>query len=137
MVKPIILVSNDNSLTKTRLSLRRAWNGTAANDNSRKIGGFRAANNAGDVLLRKNYSCGGPNPLNNLHFRQNLSFMRSANKSDCDGTNIEASSCNVKYVYDSSDFIRYAKEKAINNNYNETSYGGSNRGDYVFRRRHY
>ena len=63
--------------------------------------------------------------------------MRSGNKSDCDDSGKEASSCNVKFVYDSSDFIRYAKEKAIHKNYNETSYGGSNRGDYVFRSRRY
>ena len=43
-----------------------------------------------------------------------------------------AYSGNQKYVYDSSDFIRYKKLKAINNNYNESSYGGSNNGSYSF-----
>jgi len=137
MVKPIILATNDNSLTKSRFTLRRVWNGTNANNAKRQIGGFRSALNAGDPLLRMNYSCGGPNQLNNLNIRQNLSLMRAGVKNDCDDSDIPASSCNVKYVYDSSDFSRYLKERALQKNYNEVSYGGSNRGDYVFRNRHY
>lgn len=137
MVKPIVVATNDNSLPKIRLTLRRAWNGTNANDTSRKIGGFRSVLNAGDPLLRTNYSCGGPSQLNNLNIRQNLSLMRAGVKSECDGSDTPASSCNVKYVYDSSDFSRYLKERALQKNYDEVSYGGSNRGEYVFRNRHY
>jgi hypothetical protein len=39
-------------------------------------------------------------------------------------TNIPAAACNVKYVYDSSDYITYLKQRAVNKNYNDLSYGG-------------
>ena len=42
----------------------------------------------------------------------------------CDGSGIPPASCNVKYVYDSSNYTRYMKEKAINKVYNDLSYGG-------------
>ena len=50
-------------------------------------------------------------------------------------TSIPASACNVKWVYDSSDYITYLKQKAINKNYNDLSYGGddSNASQSVFR----
>jgi hypothetical protein len=40
-------------------------------------------------------------------------------------TSIPAAACNVKYVYDSSDYTTYLKQKAINKNYNDLSYGGN------------
>ena len=40
-------------------------------------------------------------------------------------TSIPASACNVKWVYDSSDYITYLKQKAINKNYNALTYGGN------------
>ena len=39
---------------------------------------------------------------------------------------------NPKYVYDSSDFIKYKKLKSINKNYNDSSFGGSNNGSFSF-----
>ena len=38
--------------------------------------------------------------------------------------NIPAAACNVKYVYDSSDYTTYLKQRAVNKNYNDLSYGG-------------
>jgi hypothetical protein len=38
--------------------------------------------------------------------------------------NVPAAACNVKYVYDSSDYITYLKQRAINKNYNDLSNGG-------------
>ena len=38
---------------------------------------------------------------------------------------IPAAACNTKYVYDSSDYTTYLKQKAINKNYNDLSYGGN------------
>ena len=43
----------------------------------------------------------------------------------CDGSGIQPSSCNVKFVADVSTYTRYLKEKAINKNYNDNSYGGN------------
>ena len=37
---------------------------------------------------------------------------------------VTASACNVKFVYDSSDYVTYLKQKAINKNYNDLTYGG-------------
>jgi hypothetical protein len=44
----------------------------------------------------------------------------------CDGTNVPASSCNVKFVADSSDYVTYKKQRAVNVNYNDKSFGGDN-----------
>jgi hypothetical protein len=44
----------------------------------------------------------------------------------CDNTGVPASACNVKYVYDSSDYIRYKKQSSFVKNYNDISYGGDN-----------
>ena len=82
--------------------------------------------NAGDLLSRPNYSCGGP--CQTFQSRPGLFGLKGHFghiQSQCDGTGIPPSSCNVKYVYDSSDYIRYAKEKAINKNYNDASFGGN------------
>jgi hypothetical protein len=38
---------------------------------------------------------------------------------------IPAAACNTKYVYDSSDYTTYLKQKAVNKNYNDLSYGGN------------
>jgi hypothetical protein len=42
----------------------------------------------------------------------------------CDGTGVPPASCNVKYVYDSSDYTTYLKQKALAKTYNNLSYGG-------------
>ena len=39
---------------------------------------------------------------------------------------------NPRYVYDSSDYIRFRKLQAKNRNYNDSSFGGSNNGSYTF-----
>ena len=33
---------------------------------------------------------------------------------------------NPKYVYDSSNYVRFKKLQAVNRNYNDSSYGGEN-----------
>jgi hypothetical protein len=38
--------------------------------------------------------------------------------------NIPSATCNVKYVYDSSDYVTYLKQKAVNKNYNDYTFGG-------------
>jgi hypothetical protein len=115
---------------RTRFTLRDAWNttqyaGQNGAINKRIIGPFRAVNNAGDVLSRKNYSCGGTcqtfQSRPNLH---GLSGRFGAIQSNCDETMVPPSACNVKYVYDSSDYIRYVKYRASNRNYNDRSNGG-------------
>jgi hypothetical protein len=45
---------------------------------------------------------------------------------------VGASSTNVKYVYDSSDFVTFRRQQAINRNYNDLKNGGDDHnGSYV------
>jgi len=96
---------------------------------------FRAVNNAGDLLSRENYSCGGtcqtPQSRPGLH---GLSTHFGAVSTSCTPSaaynslqlikDIPAAACNVKYVYDSSDYVTYLKQKAVVKNYNDLSNGG-------------
>jgi hypothetical protein len=124
-----------------RFTLKNAWNTTYPSqlkrDNLSKpiTTPFRAINNAGDLLSRENYSCGGNcqtfqsrpglRGLKN-HFGsiQDTCIPSAAYNSLQLIKNIPAAACNVKYVYDSSDYITYLKQKAVNKNYNDISYGG-------------
>jgi len=124
-----------------RFTLKNAWNTTYPSqlkrDNlTRSITTpFRAVNNAGDLLSRDNYSCGGP--CQTSQHRPGLSGLKQrfgAVSKTCVPSaaynslqllaDIPSATCNVKYVYDSSDYIRYLKQKAVNQNYNDYSYGG-------------
>jgi hypothetical protein len=124
-----------------RYTLKNAWNTTypsqlKRNDLTRPITTpFRAVNNAGDLLSRENYSCGGScqtpqsRPgLNGLktHFGSvSVSCTPSAAYNSLQLIkNVPPAACNVKYVYDSSDYITYLKQKAVNKNYNDLSNGG-------------
>jgi len=121
-----------------RFSLTQAWN---TNYNYQLIVAnkklaqtpFRAVNNSGDLLSRKSYSCGGS--CQSFQSRPGLRGLKGAFgsiKSSCDGTDIPPASCNTKYVYDSSDYVTYLKQKAINKNYNDISNGGNlNSGSQV------
>ena len=99
------------------------------------IGSFRAVNNAGDILSRQNYSCGGTcqsfqsRPgLNGLRNRfGSISTACTADvfySSNQVNPAVPASACNTKFVYDGSDFIRFRRNQAINRNYNDRSFGG-------------
>ena len=121
--------------------LTRAWNGPYAAGASgqtsmtsgRKpaLGAFRLVNNAGDYLARQEYSCGGSTQTNAS--RPGMARLIGSVKSNCkDPTGIPPSTCNTKFVYDSSDFIRFRKQQAINRNRTDYSYGGDhNNASYV------
>lgn len=83
---------------------------------------FRAFNNSGDLLGRVHYSCGGPNPtsVSKPGYARNIGSMFN----NCDNTGVPAASCNVKWVADSSDYVKFKKLSAINKNYNDLGYGG-------------
>ena len=121
---------NDDDFAQNRFILRQAWNTTYKRSvNYKKIAvtPFRAVTNSGDLLSRPAYSCGGP--CQTFQSRPGMFGLRSAFghiADNCDGTGIPPSSCNVKYVYDSSNYTRYMKEKAINKLYNDLSFGGDN-----------
>jgi hypothetical protein len=124
-----------------RYILKNAWNTTypsqlARSDLKRSITTpFRAVNNAGDLLSRENYSCGGScQTFQSRPGLKGLSQRFGSVQSTCFpsavystlqlNNKIPAAACNVKFVYDSSDYITYLKQKAINKNYNDLSYGG-------------
>jgi hypothetical protein len=114
----------------TRFTLREAWNGAAASGtvNNRTVAAtpFRAVNNAGDLLNRKDYTSGGSSQISSL--RGGLTGWKSmagAIQSEPDKTGIPSSTCNVKYVYDGSDYTTFKKLQAINRNYNNSSFGGN------------
>jgi hypothetical protein len=114
----------DESLS--RRVLRSSWNQQNAvgtiNGQSRVITPFRAVNNLGDFLSRKNYVCGGPNQVNAS--KPGWKGRIGSIISNCDGSNIEGASCNPRFVPDSSDYITYKKQRAMNVNYNDYSFGG-------------
>jgi hypothetical protein len=131
--KQSVLNYKDNSITIMRRELRKAWNTSYArgevNGYKRQIGPFRAVTNSGDFLSRENYVCGGSEPSNGMKVGLGRRFGSILSK--CDGTGIPASNTNVKYVPDSSDYIKYKRQSAYNRNYDDVSFGGYNNSAYV------
>ena len=111
----------DSGDAMNRKLLRSAWNNENAvgviNGNSRVVTPFRAVNNSGDFLSRKDYICDGPNQLKSA--KPGLAGRMGSILSNCDGSGVEAASTNVKFVADSSDYIRYKKQRAVVRNYDD------------------
>ncbi len=125
-----------------RFSLKQSWNTVYKNQlrlaNKQSIvTPFRAVNNAGDLLCRDYYSCGGP--CQSFQSRPGLRGLKTHFGSISDScvpgvvyssyqldTRVPASACNGKYVYDSSNYTTYLKQKAVNKNYNDLSNAGNN-----------
>jgi len=125
-------LKGSSELETTRFMLRNAWNGLAA---SKKYGGrvpaatpFRVVNNAGDYLSRQNYTSGGSNQVTSA--KQSITSgwrgLAGGVHAQPDATGIPSATCNTKYVYDSSDYIRFRKQMAVNRNYNDAGFGGAN-----------
>jgi hypothetical protein len=122
--------NNYDEFAQSRFLLKQAWNTQYPSQMNHKqpiCTPFRAINNAGDLLSRQSYSCGGA--CQTFQSRPGLRGLSNAFghiQDKCDGTGVPPASCNGKWVYDSSDYIRFMKQKAINKNYNDLSYGGDN-----------
>lgn len=112
--------------TTLRRILRNGWNTNYARGNvnglNRVTTPFRAVNNSGDFLGRVNYVCGGPNQVNAS--RPGRRSIIGSIISRCDNTNVPSSTCNVKFVADSSDYTRFRHQTAFNQNYNDVKMGG-------------
>ena len=141
---PQAVQTNDKTypeFEQIRFTLKNAWNTTYPSQLRRNnlkqsiTTPFRAVNNAGDLLSRENFSCGGS--CQTPQSRPGLSGLKThfgSVSTSCTPSasynslqlikNIPAAACNVKYVYDSSDYVTYLKQKAINKNYNDYSFGG-------------
>ena len=89
-----------SELTGMRRVLRMGWNTAYAtgtvNGNARKITPFRAVNNSGDFLSRKNYSSGGPNPTNAS--RPGYARLIGSMFSNPDNSGVPASPTCVKFA---------------------------------------
>jgi len=123
--KQIVNGTNDGGDSLNRKVLRASWNSanlSKINGYTPTVGPFRAVNALGDFLGRQNYSCGGPNPQNASKpgYGRNIGSVPQ----NCDSTGIPPTTCNPKFVADSSDYIRFKKLKAVNRNYNDLSRGG-------------
>jgi hypothetical protein len=133
---PLIVPTNNNAsqFAQTRFILKNVWNTTGAHRTTNRVNTpFRVVMNAGDVLSRQNYSCGGncqtPQSIPGVHgIKSHLgsignSCMPSVMYSTIQNQPlVPASACNVKFVYDGSDYTTYLKNKAINKNYNKKNY---------------
>jgi hypothetical protein len=133
-ISPVQTITNYKSSEQimSRRILTKSWNTAYAtgtfNSYSRAITPFRAVNNSGDFLSRTQYSCGGPNPQSVSKPGRRIGTMWS----NCDNTGVPASSCNVKFVADSSDYVKYKKLYVQNQNYNDSKFGGDeSNGSYV------
>jgi len=124
----------DSEQARIRRILRFSWNNTNTasniNGNGRIITPFRAVTNLGDYLGRQNYVCGGPNQVNRT-FPGRQGPIGSI-ISRCDNTGVAAGSGNMRFVSDTSDYITYKKQNAVNNIYNDLAFGGDeSNGSYV------
>jgi len=122
--KQTLLNYKHGAQASTRSILRRGWNTSFAtgtvNGQNRVITPFRAVNNSGDFLARNNYKCGGPTGMSKSSIGWARSKIFLGSKIDnCDNSDVPGASGNVKYVYDSSNYITYKRQQAVNQNYND------------------
>jgi hypothetical protein len=139
MPQPLVDHDNSDNFARTRFTLRDAWNTTRTTGSGypkRIITPFRAVNNAGDLLSRENYSCGGS--CQTPQSRPGLNGLRQrfgSTSTSCQQSviwsaiqvnpDVPSSTCNVKFVYDGSDYTRFKRNLAVNKNYNDRSFGGN------------
>lgn len=123
--------NNDDVIA--RRILVKSWNSKQlfqTNGYNPSVGPFRAVNSLGDFLGRINYSCGGPNPQSAS--KPGYGRLIRSVPEQCDGTGIVPTTCNPKFVSDSSDYVKFKRLRAVNRNYNDVSNGGDkNNASYV------
>ena len=142
MPQSVVIHNKSSDFAQTRFTLRDSWNTKVYSGqnglirNTRIITPFRAVMNAGDVLSRQDYSCGGtcqtPQSRPGLKgLKQHFGSIQGScipsavfNTLQMNSL-VPASACNGKFVYDGSDYTTYLKQRAINKNYNDQSFGGN------------
>lgn len=108
-----------------RLTLRRVLGHTKYPGNPNNITPFRRYMNAGDTNGTVNSA---PSPLLGKPTNQvSGNSMVSRLHTNGGGTRTGEAffSGNQKYVYDSSNYVRFKKLKAVNKTYNDSSFGGA------------
>jgi hypothetical protein len=108
-----------------RLFLRRVFGNRTFPNNAAVITPFRRYFNAGDTAGTVNSSPSPQmgNPINQARSSSMVSRLHASGGGTQSGSAFYTG--NPKFVYDGSDFMRYRKLKAINKNYNDSSFGGS------------
>jgi hypothetical protein len=139
MPQTVLDHDNSDSFARTRFTLVNGFNTSRTTGSSyprRIITPFRAINNAGDLLARQNYSCGGscqtPQSRPGLYGLSNA-FGSTSTSCQADifwspiqmNPKVPSGTCNGKYVYDGSDYTRFKKNVAMNQNFNDISFGGN------------
>ena len=116
-----------------RRVITRSWaninTADTVNAKKRVLTPFRAANNLGDFLARKNYVTDGPNPQSAS--RPGYGRLIGSIRPNPDNSGVIGASCNPKFVSDSSDYIKFKRQIATIRNYNDLSFGGYNNASYV------
>ena len=95
-------------------------------DNTSLTTPFRVAFNAGDIKGTINKSVDStalPKPANQISIKNMSGWKVSAGKVTTESAGSFYSG-NPKYVYDSSDYVRFKKLQAKNRNYNDSTFGG-------------
>jgi len=139
MPQTVLTHDNSDSFARQRFTLVNGFNtskSTGALYPRRILTPFRAMNNAGDLLLRQNYSCGGScQTQQSRPGLYGLSNSFGATSTSCqadifwspiqNNPKVPSGTCNGKYVYDGSDYTRFKKLQSVNRNYNDISFGGN------------
>lgn len=115
---------NNDDVISRRIVIK-SWNSKqlfTTNGYVPRVTPFRAVNSLGDFLGRVSYSCGGPNTQNAI--KPGYGRLIGSVPQQCDGTGIAPTTCNPKFVSDSSDYTKFKKLSAANRNYNDLSNGG-------------
>uniref|UniRef100_A0A6C0DQ55 Uncharacterized protein n=1 Tax=viral metagenome TaxID=1070528 RepID=A0A6C0DQ55_9ZZZZ len=135
-ISPIQTINNykDSEQSMIRRKLRTSWNNVnsqeSINEIPRIITPYRAVNNLGDYLSRQAYVCGGSNQVNAS--KPGWKSRIGSIISQCDETGIAAGAGNQRFVSDSSDYITYKKQLAVQKGYNDSKNGGDqSNGSFV------
>ena len=108
-----------------RLFLRRVFGNRTFPNNASVITPFRRYFNAGDTAGTLN-SYPSPlmgNPINQAISSSIVSRLHASGGGTQSGSAFYTG--NQRFVYDGSDYMRYRKLRAINKNYNDSSFGGA------------
>lgn len=94
--------------------------------NKNILGPFRTSFNAGDVVTNRIINTDIKyGKMYNQVGGNNLSRLQGKGDGNSNQNGSAMFSGNPRHVYDGSDYARYKKLKAINNNFNDTTYGNS------------
>jgi len=122
-----------SSRSTDRTILRRAMNNGYSN--KAIITPFRASLNAGDTAGTVHSNPSRLAPGSNQVISSRIATQQNAFFGGVNNDGGSLYSGNSRYVYDSSDYVRYKKLIAENKTYNDSSFGGDNsNGSYTARR---